>query len=480
MDLFLTYALYLLAVLAFSIFVVLAIGGSLHLSWKVGNGGLVWVFPLITLAIVSKTIFSKRDVDAYVHNPASYFGADGGSDVWILRVCMWTILAICAGIVLSRGFARNKSSLCGKGLLLTFILYWVGASALNAIFGSVPSFDYKTLYAPLIVSAYYLGQQMSPERFILSAKTSGLFAIGVGLLAAIAAPQIALQTHYTGTWIPGVTFRLWGLDSHANTLGPLTVMILIMELCSPYKRKLLHWGALLIAFVALLLTQSKTSWMSFAGALGFVCMVRIATAWREDLSTTRLRLNTAITAVFMVVVLIGLLGLFISVDIEKHLHRFLLTDEGARMLSMTGRDSIWRVTLVEWRNNVLFGYGPKIWGPEFSIKYHLLGIASNAHNQLVDLLGSSGLIGLSCFLGYVLTLASCAWKVRLTAGLLPMALLVALLIRSVSEVPFRLMNVLSHDFVFHLIIISIVFGYLYRINSKDVNYANHADTSAIQ
>ena len=67
-------------------------------------------------------------------------------------------------------------------------------------------------------------------------------------------------------------------------------------------------------------------------------------------------------------------------------------------------------------------------------------------------------MGVASLIGYWYFLAKFAIRARPIAGWLPIALLVALITRSIPEVPFRLVNVLSNDFAFHLVLLGILFS----------------------
>lgn len=451
-------SIYLIAAVIFSALVVLAFGSGLAISKKLQETVIAWIFPIIGAAVVLKTIASNRNVDLYILNPAFAFGEDSGLSVYVLRICMWSILALCGGLIFTKLISTNRQRLNGKGLLVSFYVYFLCSTITNSILGTVPSFDYRIMYSPFLVSALYFGQKTTPIRLINFAKTTGAISILLGLIAAIIFPSIAIQNHFVTGWLPWPQIRLWGLDSHANTLGPLAMMVILLELGHAYSKKWLHTGTLLIASAALILSQSKTAWAStlIAAALFFMLTVYDQISAANRPSSKKLLIPVFIT--FSLVFFITLLFAFLFTDSSNKIVDFFSTSEGAKLTSMTGRDAIWRITLQEFDANVLFGYGPTLWGPEFSAEHRLLGTASNAHNQFVDLLGSSGLFGGVAFLIYLTMLFKHCFKATHVVGRLPLALLIAMCIRAIPEVPFRLANVLSNDFSLHLILLGILFS----------------------
>jgi len=462
------YAIYFGIAILISGIMVLALGSGIAISSRLGHRVLTWVFPLIGAAIILKTIASKRNVDLYISNPAFSFGQDSGITVWVLRAFMWSILVICGGYLISIAFSHHQHKRFATPLFVSFIGYFICSSLLNAAFGSVPYFDYKFLYMPLVVTAFYIGQEVSVGRLIGFAKATAAISILLGLMAAVFYPSIAIQSNYYAGLIPWLHIRLWGLDSHANTLGPLVVMFLLLELAYPYRRRLVHYGFLIAGGLTLLLSQSKTAWAAFIVAMSAFILLHLASNIFADLRKRSIKLLTA-GVVSVLILLVVLAGFLLFSDIDSRVGNYFASSEGAKISSLTGRHVIWNITLAEWQNNILFGYGPKLWGPEFSAQYHLLGIASNAHNQFVNVLGTSGLFGfisLIIYLGLVIRYTVLVWPV---AGSLPVVLLVALIIRSIAEAPFGLINVLSNDFCFHLLLLGILFCASHQLASGELN-----------
>ena len=126
-------------------------------------------------------------------------------------------------------------------------------------------------------------------------------------------------------------------------------------------------------------------------------------------------------------------------DIGGKLAAFFASSEGAQLTSLTGRDQIWAVAYDEWRRNPLFGYGPTIWDIDYRL---LIGMpnATHAHNQLMDTLSRSGLVGALALGLYVLVLLVLSLRYVGISGGLSLALFLALFLRSISEVPLLLLG----------------------------------------
>jgi O-antigen ligase len=123
---------------------------------------------------------------------------------------------------------------------------------------------------------------------------------------------------------------------------------------------------------------------------------------------------------------------------------------------LTGRDLIWLITLNEWYANPLFGHGPSLWGSEFAAQQGYLGVASNAHNQFVDVLGSSGILGILCFTAYFVLLLKYAWSLAGHTRGIALAMAVFVLFRCITEVPMKTANVTTTDFLVHFILFTIL------------------------
>jgi len=150
----------------------------------------------------------------------------------------------------------------------------------------------------------------------------------------------------------------------------------------------------------------------------------------------------------------SLTGLTLLGDIGSTVSSLLETDEGAQLMTFTGRDKIWAIAMEEWQNSPVFGYGPGLFDADFRASIHMAN-ATNGHNQFMDTLARSGTVGATALVLYALVLLALSLRhARATRGL-SVALFVALALRSVSEVPLILFGYGAELFTHLLLIVTL-------------------------
>jgi O-antigen ligase len=318
------------------------------------------------------------------------------------------------------------------------------------LLGTVPDVSHKTLYPLLIVAALCITSNYSPET-VLRVTRDGMFVFLIlGLILIPIKPDLVVQQGYKG-FIPGLSFRYWGLASHANNIGPLAFFFLLITALHPYRWKALNVLAAVIVAITLTLAQSKT-------AIGAVLIVATALAmnlWFRAVFRHAFGFAGSAMALTLAILVLGLvLVLFVSDLYQKPLDLFLTRIQG-RNTVLTGREFIWHITMTEWRANPIFGYGPSLWGPEFSARHGYFGIASNAHNQAIDTLGAAGVVGLTALTVYVGTLGYCAARLATRTHWVSVGFFVFVLVRCITEAPLKTVNVTTSDFFMHSMILAI-------------------------
>jgi O-antigen ligase len=187
----------------------------------------------------------------------------------------------------------------------------------------------------------------------------------------------------------------------------------------------------------LVLAQSKTAWMAFL--ICSVCMLAVRhgpNVWRR-LGDPR---EGAFGVLVCLCVMVGALGLMAAVllgNVEGQLIDFLDTQQGAQLMSLSGRDQIWAIAIEEWQANRLFGYGPGLWDDAFRASIGMPN-AINAHNQFMDTLARSGSLGAAALVLYASVLLVLSIRHARATGGLSLALFLALALLSISEVPLML------------------------------------------
>lgn len=440
--------------------VVLAFGGLLSATSNSYKKLLLLYLPTIGLSIVISKILSNRNIDMFMVAATSHTLDDSFGNSFLitnlLRMASYGILSLSIAMVINYFFMKKIDSYKSSGLLLVISIYFIFSFVLNGVFGTVPNLEYKFLFGFSAVVAFYIGQSIEQNKLINSFKFTLLTTTFLAILFGLFAPKIAVQTNYHSGLLPFLDFRLWGVSFHANTLGPLSTILIITEIVKPYSKRWFHIFSLSVPMVTLILSQSKTAWVCFLIFLLCFLTFNQYLNYKKTISNIKFK-------VLSKSILIYILLIFFAITSWLYFQDAFQDDilNNQEITSFTGRDFIWRVTLECWHDNILFGYGPKIWGAEFSANYHLLGIASNGHNQLVNALGSAGILGLSSTLLYLFTLLYLCVRLALNGEPLAMYLLTVLLVRSITEVPFSF-NLISEDFLVHLFLLGIIFTGNYR------------------
>lgn len=418
--------------------------------------------PLVLIGVAIGTLASGRNTEYYGIN-SSLLLSESSSQVLMLRAVTITIFLLSLFFIVKHQIISFLSS--GKGLFLyiAFVLFFFTNYILNSVGGSVPVFRHNCLYSLLVFSAAFVTRRECTGILLIYARNTLFVFLASSVLLVAFIPEMVLQSGYSGL-IQVFDFRLWGLASHANNLGPLAVFFLLLIAFVKFDNPFVTFSAVVLGLSVLVLAQSKTAYISGIAAMLVALLWRPNRAYRigDTMSSLRSRYRILFVFCFMFCGIVILLWLLNSLGV--------LTEFDIGQI-LTGRDKIWDITIHAWLRNILFGYGPDIWGAGFSSYHGLLGVASNAHNQIIQSLGSAGLFGLFGFVAYAGSLLLCAWRSRYITNGFSLTLVTFFLMRAVSEVPFNISNILISDFFIHLIVFTFLSRYyfLYRHDENIIN-----------
>jgi O-antigen ligase len=182
------------------------------------------------------------------------------------------------------------------------------------------------------------------------------------------------------------------------------------------RPRLLAWPLLAVMAVALFETGSRGGIAAFT--LGLVVFTTAVPGWRHKLQALALLIVAAGTFY---------LGASHSELMQKRLR---LAEQG----NLAGREQIYPALLTMWTDRPIIGWGPIV------NKYELgdrlaepVRRRRGAHNLVLEVLTSTGLMGALFYLTAVSLCVVAAWRGRYGAyGALPLALLVTLLITNLS------------------------------------------------
>jgi hypothetical protein len=363
-------------------------------------------------------------------------------------------------------WALNSSGKTKSAGLLWFVffLYYVGELILPSFYGTGKGFQLSFIYPLLLISALYVQEQIGVERLVNHVKAVIALSIVIGFVLVVIKPDLVLERPYTAPFAV-FHFRFWGLAPHANAQGPLALFLLMLAYAYPQPQHWLNRAYFLIGLAAFVLAQSKTAWI--AGLLVIVLMIA-RQAWLDFRNTdnpTLLSLPQVTLLLFLIMV--PMLLLMGSFDLIHSPTAWLSSSERSGVETLSGRDVIWETALSEWDRNKLFGYGPTIWDLKYRISVNL-PFAFHAHNQFIDTLSMSGLVGFVTLIMYLMVLGYYAVKFSKTSNGLTLVLFAMMFFRCFSEPFFRIKELFDVNLFIHMIFLSMLVYYV-RAESKVLN-----------
>lgn len=389
---------------------------------------------------------------------------DGGTlamaGFWVSKILTWLVVLLAAGLLVSRVLqsqpfhAQSGQDKKPVLLFLAIATFLITGAITNSLYGTKPGFEHELIY-PFLLFGVALTMPGGGYRHTAVSLRNVLLALCVAsLVMAVVSPDRALQTGHKGL-IPGFDLRLWGVMNHANALGGVALSYLIVERLAPWNRPMLRWLAWGIAFITLVLTQSKTNWMIGMGLAGILFFLEVTRALGGGSSSPGRQQAVAGVLGLMVVGTATVLAILLAIGPEKLFAQVEHSFEAAGATTLTGRDVLWALALKEWHANPLFGYGPTIWSEDYR---RAVGIAYayHSHNQYLNTLSRAGLFGMA---GLVLMLAAYLfYAVRYftaTRGAL-LALFVMIVIRGFTETPMSIWGVFSQETLINLAVVALI------------------------
>jgi O-antigen ligase len=421
----------------------------LHGEQRYGHWARPAMVPIIALGIRASSLLSGRNLQ-YAATDLS-LGMDGtaGDSSLLLRVFTLAILGISLARVTGQWLRRREvPAFGGTDLFVAFFAFFVAHTVLNSIFGTQPVFIHNIFYGIAAFAAIFAARREPLSITISFAKLALFSLMFLSLIAALVVPSLAVEPGYKG-WIPGLSIRLWGVGSNANSIGPLALVAMLIEYMQPYQRRWLHWPLLLLSFIVFVVAQSKTVWVVFVILIPILFWYRMAKPKRG--------LDVRLVLFLIGVASFTLLSLLFFDPISLW-EQVMNTREGSQLGTLTGRSQIWAIAINEWLNNVVFGFGPDIWGPAYRARIGLQ-FATSAHNQFLQSLSAAGALGLTALLIYLVLLGRYALRSAAATKGVSVALFLLVLLRCMTETPLTLGTFFNGDFLTHILLFTICITY---------------------
>lgn len=421
------------------------------------------ILPLIILALLMSSLLENRNLIFYndsleIQSSMSPIRANLLAFISLILVLISTLLIT---RMLQRRFIGQEKH-HAKIVFIAVVVYIFSNYYINGLFGAEVNFSKKFIYALLIFTGLYAASHYADLRVYRNAKI-GLYSILILSLLWIGIDSDAVFIPYNGI-IPGLKLRFFGLTPHANAIGILGVICVLLETSYPTKQKFLRVMGYMISFIVIIIAQSKTAWTAGIISLCWMLFVQYKYSLLKLNISTREH-NQKVFHILFSVVTAFFIMFFCYWQLNENIQEYSYSGGFGDLDTISGRLSIWKATLVEWSNNPIFGYGTKLWGEEYRIKSGLFS-ATHSHNQVIHSLGAAGIVGSIGLLFYFITLTRVAiYTVEATRGL-SVGLLIVMFSGSVSEVPFDISSILSSYFFVHvLLFLTLVVGSCHKFKN---------------
>lgn len=439
----------LLAAFLAACFAVLALIGSLQMT-KNRSSGFLHLVPygiIVTAALL--IAYGGRDLSQMLMSSGA---AKPGIVTWPQR--LFTVLMLLASLErMVSHILKPQNRSINFALLWSFIAFWLGSTAMPVLFGQHSNFSHDIIYPLLMGAAALFANVKDSDRVVAATRTVIVLFTALSWLMVLVAPRLVLESNYSQGYLPGVP-RFAGLAAHAVALGMIVQIGMFCLWARPYEKKYVNIAAWTVLLAALFLSQAKAAWLSFIICAFVMMQTRGGGELNAKLFNTRKPLVGA-TLITVTTLMVACLALFLLLtDSGPGASAFLSSKEGAQLTSLTGRDKIWAAALEEWLHYPIFGYGTELFSLEHRASLGLMS-ATHGHNQFIDTLARSGLVGAVPLVAYIALLGWYSFKYAKPTKGLSAALFIALSVRGISEIPFSMVGY-SHEFLGHFVLLTLL------------------------
>lgn len=391
---------------------------------------LLFLLYIIGISTVLINIFEPRTFDIFQSfDILSYPLIIESQAIASITIITKVIFISISVLLFFWGLVKRNFHLPKQGLTLTLAgLSLFIPAIISSLLSKNGGFSYQLLYFPIFVITAYIIPRFATTRNVNNLPPVLLIIIYSSLLSILINPNWAFSS-YSESWI-GLPIRLFGTLSHPNGLGYVALAYIILARLDK-KHTFWKYINLFAAVVVIILAQSKTAWIAL--------IVWLLLTWVLQRLTTRKQQISQIIAFLLVFLLIVATFLFV---IQKD---FFVSQN----LTFSGRIYVWKISFDTWLDNPVFGYGPGFWTTYFRQDYGYLW-AGQAHNQFLQSLGESGILGFAGLVFYLVTIIRIGSRTIDVTNFATFGIVIAILIRSFFETPLKTYG-LDQSFLVHAI-----------------------------
>lgn len=404
---------------------LIAVASSLKFASTFEDGLYPYVIYVLLISSAVTIFLVDRDFTSefgqYVGDRSGIQATIGG---WVRRFASFFIMV--AALERFLYFFRQPYIPAQRfNFLLIILVVWISVFAIPYFYTAGHGFSVSYFYALALAVAIVLSIQKNKKAILLNARNAFVIYVGMSLVAILLKPNLVLDFGYTQGLVPGLP-RFFGLSPHAGVMGITTVIAIWLVMTYPFSSKVTQKWVLTTLAVALLLTQSKTAIVIVFIGIYFHYIYFINDKGSSVTSFILPILSLLGGSLFIV--------FFVFIEWTDLISGFFGEDKLESLMTFTGRDAIWEVALNEFRNNPIFGYGGNLFSSTYSAMIQMKA-ATHGHNQFIDALGRSGIIG---FMGYVLLylyLGFYSFKYAKATKGLTLSLFFLIALSSITQVP---------------------------------------------
>lgn len=371
----------LATVLVFALYVAMYIGARSVLGDR-----LAGALTAVTCIFVASAIFRLR---AYADKSIDWQVA--------MRLAAFGALFVMSFIFFSHSYGKLRF----PPLFFNWLLFFSYIIVCSLYSPNVSfSFGCAVLFLICYLSSVYMTVWLSRPRAILVMILAATFLCLGSIVVYVFIPAFGRMQ----AWMPNVGIadvgRMKGLVGSANGIGFVSAFAIVIAIL--YQRTIGRFGKVAAAIVipsavlCLYLSNSRSSMISVVTAIWLSFVLRKGAGLKFFVSGT-----------------LGLIGAVILIGFYDEIFSLISRSGNTREITnVTGRTEIWAVVIEMWMKSPFIGYGYSASLYILPLDPRLFRTAAHAHNMVLELLFSGGIILAGIFLYAIATTISQLIRMR--------------------------------------------------------------------